>query len=147
MVFAGGFHWKLTAPFVPEKLPHFILNHSQPKNARIWGLTNPIVSHFVCVSPTTQKERPLQKTIFPPTKKKANLGQQQLIVSQEVQIWKTLIFSPYILKPIFGLISDLFPIAGLHKAGLFKPRFRAGGSSIFLFVLYFGGFVLCFGVV
>ncbi|CAK9055762.1 Probable folate-biopterin transporter 3 [Durusdinium trenchii] len=37
------------------------------------------------------------------------------VPAQEVQIWKTCIFSPYILKPIFGLISDLLPIWGFHK--------------------------------
>jgi hypothetical protein len=34
---------------------------------------------------------------------------------KEIQIWKTVIYSPYVLKPIFGLISDLLPIAGYHK--------------------------------
>ncbi|CAL1128049.1 unnamed protein product [Cladocopium goreaui] len=37
------------------------------------------------------------------------------VPAQEIQIWKTVIYSPYVLKPIFGLISDLLPIAGYHK--------------------------------
>lgn len=62
----------------------------------------------------------------------ANLQQQK--ISQEVQIWRTLIFSPYILKPIFGLISDLFPIAGLHKADVLKRRF--GGERMWIVCLF-----------
>ncbi|CAJ1394346.1 unnamed protein product [Effrenium voratum] len=37
------------------------------------------------------------------------------VPAQDIQIWKTCIFSPYILKPIIGLVSDLFPVGGYHK--------------------------------
>ncbi|CAE7220016.1 unnamed protein product, partial [Symbiodinium natans] len=38
------------------------------------------------------------------------------VSAQDVQILKTLIFSPYIMKPMMGLTSDLFPIGGYNKA-------------------------------
>lgn len=134
---------KADRTFRPRKTSSFHLEkHSQPKNAKISGLTNPIFSHFLCVSPTTKKKATAENH-FPPTKKKANLGQPQ-IFSQEVQIWRTLIFSPYILKPIFGLISDLFPIAGLHKAGFSKGSRFGTWERVFF---SFGCFVLWFGVV
>lgn len=38
------------------------------------------------------------------------------ITAQDIQVLKTIIFSPYVLKPILGLTSDLFPICGYNKA-------------------------------
>lgn len=113
-----------------RKTSSFHLEALPKKDSALWASQSHRQSFCVCVCISHHlKKRPLQKTIFP----NKNPGQQQFF-SQEVQIWKTLIFSPYILKPIFGLISDLFPIAGLHKVDFSNGD---SGWRVFLFSFCF----------
>ncbi|OLP91644.1 putative folate-biopterin transporter 2 [Symbiodinium microadriaticum] len=54
------------------------------------------------------------------------------VSAQDMQILKTLIFSPYILKPMLGLTSDLFPINGYNKAPYLLLATGAGVASAFV---------------
>lgn len=65
---------------------------------------------------------------------------------EEIQIWKTLIFSPYILKPIIGLISDTFPICGYHKALKVKLGARAFRQGPYIFLATSSGILAALAI-